>query len=116
VALKGRQVIQGLNTTLNDLAKVMEAQDSMAVKETVSFEAAASKAVKALSHQFSQAKAEINESFVVQDISFPSIYLDNIKSWLKNNRCFTPWRKNGFVVKLRKTPLSGGIPLTAGIQ
>jgi light-regulated signal transduction histidine kinase (bacteriophytochrome) len=85
VALKGRQVIQALNTTLNDLAQVMEAQDSTAVKESVSFEAAASKAVQALSHQISQADAEINQSFLVPDISFPSIYLDNIVKHLLSN-------------------------------
>jgi len=95
VALKNKQVIQALNTTLNDLAQAMDVQEKSAVKESISFDLSASKAIQALSPQIKQSNAQITQSFSVPNIDFPSLYLDNIvKHLLSNAICYAdPTRK-----------------------
>lgn len=83
--LKSRQVTQALTTTLDDLAQVMEAQAETVTKETISFACIADQAIEAQARQISQAQAQIHQSFEVAEVSFPSLYLDNIMKHLISN-------------------------------
>lgn len=85
LVLKSRQVTRALATTLDDLAQVIKAQDETVAKEVVSFTGAAARAIHAQSLQISQAQAQIKQTFIVQDVHFPSLYLDSIIKHLLYN-------------------------------
>jgi signal transduction histidine kinase len=83
--LKSRQVTRALTTTLDDLADVIKAQDDTIAKEVINFTSSASKAIDMQSLQVSQAKAKIKQTFNVQEVSFPSLYIDSIMKHLLSN-------------------------------
>jgi signal transduction histidine kinase len=83
--LRTKQVTKALMATLDDLAQVIETPDQAPVKEQMSFVHAAAKAIKAQSFQIKQTKAEITQSFAVDTISFPPLYMESIFKHLLSN-------------------------------
>jgi signal transduction histidine kinase len=83
--VKSKQVTKALMTTLDDLAQVIETPDQALIKEELSFEHNAVKAIKAQALQIKLTKAEVVLNFEVDTVHFPPLYLENIFKHLLSN-------------------------------